>query len=312
MKENVTKPFKMAKYKRKTAVQCYIMIASQIIGFLVFTLYPLLWAARYGFYYYDGIPSNTRFVGLENFISVFTKDAMYWKTWGTTFIYALMKLPMELPLAMFIALLLNRKLKGATTFRALFFMPNIISVAVVGLVFTNMFGFFGVINGLLEKYRLAAEGVPWLDNKWTAIFVLTLASAWSTFGINMIYFLGALQTIPQDLYEVAYLEGMSRPKQFFKITLPMIAPVAQTVLLLAINGTLHANELILIMTGGAPGGETFTVMSYIVKKFVPGFAETGTAVNIGYGCALAIITSVIMCLVAVIYSKLSKKMSEIY
>ena len=301
---------RLTSYKRKNAAQCYIMLATQIIGFLVFTIYPLLWAARYGFYYYDGIPSNTRFVGLANFINIFTKDSMYWKTWGTTFLYALIKLPIELPLAMFIALLMNKKLKGATTFRALFFMPNIISVAVVGLVFVNMFGFFGVINGLLEKYKVISEGIPWLDSKWTALLVLTLASSWSTFGINMIYFLGALQTVPEDLYEVAYLEGMSKPAQFFKITLPMIAPVAQTVLLLAINGTLHANELILIMTGGAPGGETFTVMSYIVKKFVPGFAET--SVNIGYGCAMAIITSIIMCMVAMLYSKLSKRMSEIY
>lgn len=300
----------MSTAKKKEALQCYLMISTQIIGFLVLTVYPMIWAARYAWFYYDGVPSNTHFVAFENFITIFTKDAMYWKTWVTTFLYAVIKLPIELPLAMLLAILLNRKLKGTSAFRALFFLPHIISVAIVGLIFTNMFDFFGTINGILLKFGFITEGINWFDNKVTALLVIALASSWSTFGINMIYFLGALQTIPEDLYEVAELEGMSKFKQFFKITLPMIAPVAQTVLLLAINGTLHANELILVMTGGAPGGSTFTVMSYIVKKFVPGFAET--QVNIGYGCALAIVTSIIMCIVAGLYSKLSKKMSEVY
>ena len=308
---DIQKPMRnMTGEKCKMALQCYLMIATQIIGFLVFTLYPLLWAARYAWFYYDGVPSNTHFTAFENFLTIFTRDAMYWKTWLTTFLYAFIKLPIELPLAMILALLLNKKIKGAGIFRALFYLPHIVSVAIVGLIFTNMFDFFGAINGILMKFGIISQGINWFDNKITALIVVAIASSWSTFGINMIYFLGALQTIPADLYEVADIEGMSKFKQFFNITLPMIAPVAQTVLLLAINGTLHANELILVMTGGAPGGETFTVMSYIVKKFVPGFAES--QVNIGYGCALAIVTSIIMCVVAGIYTKLSKKMSEIY
>lgn len=119
-----------------------------------------------------------------------------------------------------------------------------------------------------------------------------------------------MQNVPEDVYESAYLDGASPWTVMWKITLPLIAPVAQTILLLAINGTLHTGEYILVTTNGAPGGGTYTVMSYVVGKFVPGFA--GTGVNIGYGCAISLVTSAIMGIIAFGYLKLSKKMSEMY
>ena len=119
-----------------------------------------------------------------------------------------------------------------------------------------------------------------------------------------------MQNIPEDLYESAKLEGAGRFTTFFKITLPMMAPVLQTILLLSINGTLHINDLILVTTNGAPAGKTYSVMAYVVSKFIPGFVTE--TVNIGYGCATALVTSAIFILIGVGYSKLTKKMSEIY
>lgn len=298
------------QYRKDETLWCYLMIAMQIIGFLALTAYPIYWAARFAWYYYDGVASHMRFVGWENFATLFTRDSVYWKTWLVTFKFAAIKLPIELPFAMAVALILNKKIKGSNLFRALFYMPHIISVAIVGLIFTNMFDYFGVINAFLTTWGATAQGVGWFSSPNLALFVLAVASSWSTFGVNMIYFLAALQNVPEELYESAKLDGASRFVTFFKITLPMMAPVLQTVLLLAINGTLHANELVLVTTGGAPGGETFTVMSYIVSKFVPGFAQG--SVNIGYGCATALVTSVFFCVIALCYSKLSKKMSSIY
>lgn len=304
-----TKKSRQLNAKTKTTLQCYLMLSTQIIGFLVLTAYPIFWAAKWAWFYYDTIPQNTRLVGWENFVNIFS-DSAYWNAWGTTLKFAACKIVIELPLAMLLAVLLNRNIKGKGFFRALFYMPNIVSVAIVGLIFSNMFDYFGVINGLLGKFGIAPEGVNWFGNVGTALMVIVIASTWSTFGTNMIYFLGALQTIPEDLYESAYLDGAKPLTVFFKITLPMIAPILQTVLLLAINGTLHINDLVLVTTNGAPGGKTFTVMSYIVKQFVPGFAEAN--VNIGYGSAMALITSAIYCIVGVTYSKLSKRLSEIY
>lgn len=298
------------KYDTKHVIECYAMIFLQIVGFFLITLYPIVWAIKQSFYYYNGVISATRFVGFDNFITLFTKDSEYWRTWLTTFEFAIMKLPIELPFAMIIALLLNRKIKGKGILRTIFFMPSIVGVAVVGLIFFNMFDYFGYINAFLVKHNILSLGVEWFSHKWTALTVLVLGSVWCTFGTNVLYFLAALQNVPEELHEAAIIDGISKPREFFSITLPMMAPVLQTVLLLSINGTLHTNEYILVMTGGGPSGTTHTVMSYIVGKFVPGFA--GGGVNIGYGCAVSFVTSVFMAIIALVYMKLSSKMSDMY
>ena len=113
---------KERKWNRKVrkTVSCYAILSPQIIGFFVFSLYPILWAAQKAFYYYNGTPSATRFVSFDNFIKIFTVDSTYWETWGNTLLFTFGKLPLELPLALLIALCLRRGLKGAGFFRAAF------------------------------------------------------------------------------------------------------------------------------------------------------------------------------------------------
>lgn len=301
---------KTSSRNKKRYIQSYLMISTQLIGLFVFTLYPILWVAHKSFYYYTGASSETRFIGFDNFITLFTTDGFYWKTWVTTLKFTLMKLPIELTLAMIIALILHRGVKGKGFFRAMFYLPNIISVAIVGLIFTNMFDYFGLINAWLVKLGVVAEEIDWFRSANTAMWALVVGNVWSAFGINTLYFIAGLSNIPEDVYESAKIDGASKWTTFFKITLPLMAPVLQTVLLLAINSTLHVTDYILVTTNGAPGGNTFTVMAYLVSKFVPGFAQP--SVNIGYGCALSLITSVIMGIIALIYTKISSKMQNLY
>lgn len=296
------------KYNKKEVFQCYLLISLQIIGFFLITFYPTLWAIRLSCYYYNGIISNTRFVGFDNFITLFTKDSAYWQAWLTTFRYALLKLPIELPLAMFVAVLLKRKLRCKGLFRAIFYMPSIIGVAIIGVIFFNLFDVFGLVNAWIAKINPAMDPIAWFSETGTALFVLVIGDVWKTFGVNALYFTAALSNVPEELYEAAKIDGASRWTLFRKITLPSIAPVVQIVLLLSINGTLHTNEYILTMTGGAPYGTTHTVMSYVVNSYVPGFA--GNSVNIGYGCAVSVITSLLMAAIAVIYMKSTNKLSN--
>lgn len=298
------------KYDLSESLQCYMLLSTQIIGFLLFVAYPLFWAFRWAWFYYDGNALKAVYVGWDNFVNIFTKDTAYWGTWITTFEYALKKLAIELPLAMLLALLLNKRLKGSGIYRNMLFLPHIVSVAIVGLIFSNMFSYFGIVNGTLMKYGFIGSGIDWFSNKPTAMAVLITGSVWSTLGINVLYFLAALQNVPEELYECAYLDGASRRTRFFKITLPMMAPVLQTVFLLALNGSLQVCDYVLVLTNGAPTGSTFTVMSYLVNQFVPGFSAS--SVNIGYGCAMSIVTSVIISVIAVIYLKCSRKMQNMY
>lgn len=304
-----TKKNKFSERTSKT-FQCYGILSTQLIGFVLFSLYPMLWAMHKAFFYYDGTPSLTHFVGLDNFIKIFTTDAAYWKTWAHTFMFAVGKLPIELPFAMLIAVCLRSKIKGTGFFRTMYYLPCVIGAAIVGLIITNMFDYFGFINAWLLRLGIIKKNIAWFSNTGTAWAALIIGAVWNTFGTNVLYFLAAMSNIPEELYESARLEGASPWKAFVNITLPMMSPVLQTILLLSLNGTIQTSDYILTTTNGAPAGSTYTVMSYIVGKFVPGFAETN--VNIGYGCAMAMLTSIGMIIIAIIYTKLTKHMQELY
>lgn len=308
-----TKKNGMRSERVKEAAQCYAMIATQIIGFLTLSIYPIIWTFRWCTFFYDRVPSNTRFVGLQNFITLFTKDPSYWRGWITTFEFSLLKIPIEIPLALFLAVLLARKgLKGRGFYRAMYYMPVVISAAIVGLIFSSIFDSRGIINawlvnlGFIEKMT----DIGWFGKRATALGVLVGSSIWHTFGTNVIYFVAALSNVDESLYESATLDGANKWQSFWHITLPGIAPVLQTILMLSIIGTLGTNDFVLMMTNGAPGGQTHTVMSYMTSKYTPGFADTTTP-NIGYGSAASIVTAIIFASISIAYNKLSGKMNTV-
>lgn len=313
MKE-MTAPMRTRKKKvsleYKESWKCYLLLLPQIIGFLVFSLYPILWAARYSVYYYDGVSINTRFTGWENFVTLF-KDQIYWKTWITTFKFAICKLPIELVLAMSLALALCRKrTKCSGLFRSIYFLPHVISGAIVALVFTNLFEPFGFINSFLMKVGIINEPIEYLKTVPGAFTMMISADIWMNVGVNTLYFIAALSNVDKDIYEAADLDGCMGLGRFFKITLPLILPVVQIVCLLAIKGVLGTGELVYLLTGGAPGGASHTVNSYIMQQYVPGFA-TGMP-NLGYGSAMCILTSLITAIISLIYMRLSNKANSMY
>ena len=312
MMQNIkTHSIKNNKLKYKNELICYIILAVPIIGFLAFILYPYIWAGRWSFFDYTGVASKTQFVGLQNFIDIFTKDSPYWTSWITTIKFALFKLPIEIPLALVLAAILQKdSLKFKGVFRSIYYLPCIISVAIVGVIFSNMFDYRGVINNLFKMVGITDTPIDWFSNYSTSMAVLVIASVWQTFGTNVLYFISALANVPLELYEAADIEGAGTIQKFFLITVPMIAPVFQVILLLAINGTLHIGEFVIVLSNGAPSGSTYTVGAYLINAFVPGFA-TGSP-NIGYGSALSIITSIIYCIIAIAYMKFSNRMSEVY
>lgn len=288
------------------------MILLPLIGFLVFKLYPILWTFRWSFFSYNGIPSQTRFLGFENFIRLFTTDSTYWGTWVNTLKFSFMKIPIELPLALFLAILLSKKsVKGSGLMRSIFYLPNILSMIVVGLIVSCMFSYDGFVNHYLREAGLIKENIDWFSTQFRAMTVLVVGSVWSTFGINVMYFMAALCNVPEDVYEAAEIDGAGRYMKFFRITLPLIMPVFSTVLLMSIVGTLSTNEYILAVTGGGPSGSTQMVMSYLTKSFVPGFADTTTPA-LGYGCAISLVTTLLFGLIAIWYKWFDRKMQQVY
>jgi len=306
-----TVAIKKKKFIGSEAFWCYLMIAIPVIGFVVLHVYPIFWTFKWSFFSYYGVESTAKFIGLDNFKTFFTQDFTYWKAWGNTLIFALIKMPVEITFAMLLALALNKKMKGAGMFRAMYFLPNIISVAIVGLILSNMFSYNGIINNLFVKSGLLNENIDWFADKWHAFAMIIIGSVWSTFGVNVMYLLAALATVPEELYESAEIDGASKMRRFFSITLPLIAPVFQTILLLSLIGSLSVNEYIIVLTNGGPHGQTNTVMSYLYTKFVPGFADSANP-QLGYGCAMSLVTTIIVACIAIFYNKFSNKMKNLY
>lgn len=297
------------KVKSSMVIQCYLLLGLPLIGFFLFKIYPIFWAAGKAFYYFDNVPSNTQFTGVRNFISLFS-DHNYWRAWLTTLKFAVYKLPFEVPLALILAMVLMKTKRLGGFFRTAYFMPHVISIAIVGVIFTNMFNAFGCVNALLQRFGLVGGVIDWFQSPSKTLFVLIIGSLWSGFGINVLYFTAALTNVPEELYEAAEIEGAGAVRKFISITVPMIAPIFQVILLMAINGTLHTGEYVVVMTNGAPAGTSHTVGSYLIATFLPGFS-TGLP-NVGYGCAMALCTTAIYSLVAVVYLRASKSMQNVY
>lgn len=296
------------KWYKKDSAQAILMLAPMLIGFFLFTYAPIGYILRYAFFKSNGFKET--FIGLENFVRVFTRDLPYWKSLNNALILTFGKLAVEIPLALFLAVLLNKGRKGTGFFRVAFFLPTVISAAIAGLIYSLMFGSFnGIVNEILQSAGLIERSINWFSTKGTALFVVGFASVWNNFGINMIFFLMALQSVPKELYECADLDGVNPIQRFFKITLPMIGPTFQVVLLNAIVGSLKMADLILSTTNGQPGGKTEVVMTYVFKYF---FGYDGRAIEIGYASAMAIVTAVILALISSIYMKLSNKLGNSY
>lgn len=239
----------------------------------------------------------------------FERSPKFWLSVYNTFIFAICKLLVEIPLALVLAFLLTKKIRGTTFFRSVFFMPSMVSVAIIGVIFTFLFSFDnGIINEFLRLF--GGDGINWFGNATTAMIVLMIASIWQNFGINMLFFMTGLQSISPEMYEAASIDGASNTRQFFSITIPLLGPVLQMVLMNAILGSLKVTDLVLTLTNGNPSGKTEVMMTYIYKQF---FGQGGSvAKDYGYGAALTVVTAIILTLVTLIYLRATKKSSDVY
>ena len=298
------KPFSL----RNDSVQAVLMLLPMLMGFALFTYGPILYILRFCLYKANDFKSS--YIGFDNFARLFSRDPAFWDAMLNTLILSGGKLLIEIPLARLLAILLNRGLKGTGVFRTALFLPAITSTAIVGLIFSLMFASFdGIVNNILQSLGFISRPINWMGNKWTALEMLGIASIWNNFPINMIYFLMALQSIPSEIYECAELDGVTPWKRFWKITLPMIAPIAQVVVLMAIVGSLKVSDLVLASTNGAPGGKTEVIMTYVFKYF---FGYSGRAVEIGYASAMSVVTGIFLAIVSLIYMRVTNKMNRVY
>lgn len=288
----------------------YSFILPSLVFTLVLGVYPIMWALRYMFFDYKGY-GEARYVGLDNFARLM-RDELFWDSVVNTFVYAGGKLAITIPLALLLAVILNRKLRGRHALRAIIFMPTIISSAVMAVVFFIIFNSYnGILNQLLLKYGIISKAIDWLgaDN---AMLTVVMIAAWGAIGNYMLLFLAGLQSIPDDIYESASLDGANPVQQFRYITVPMLGPVLQMIIMLAITTALKGSESIMVLTEGGPFGKTNVMFLYVYRLLFP--VSTGSVVEqqLGYGSAVGFASAIIVGAITLLYFYLSRRLNNIY
>lgn len=289
----------------------YLMLLPGLLFLAVFAIYPIVWILRTMFYQYTSF-GDFNFTGLKNF-NTLLHDEMFFNALKNTLVYAFLKLAVTIPLSFLLAYLVNMKLRGRMAYRTVYFMPTIISVSVMSTVFYLIFNpYNGTVNQILMKLGLIEDPINWFGSKYAMVTVLLIA-VWGAVGNYMTYFLSGLQTIPAEIYESAELDGAVGFKRLWHITIPMMAPITQMVVMLALIQAFKDYESIMVLTGGGPNYRTETLYLYIYRLMFPvGDSYGNVVLNYGYGATVAFATAIIVGVITMIYLRWSRKMDETF
>ena len=285
--------------RRKIAIILGILPA--LLVYVVFAIYPIIQSFYYSLMDWDGFSEMT-FVGMDNFSKLF-QDPLFWNSVKNNLFVVIASVLGQVPIALFIALLLNRKLKGVKIFRTIGFLPVVLSTVVISLTWSLIYNSkYGMLNEFLRAIGLDSLAQNWLgDTKWAMMAVLVTV-IWQFIGLYLIIFLAALQNIPVEIVEAAKIDGASEWTTTWKITLPMIWDTVIVAVILCISGSLKTFDLIYVMTHGGPAHSTDVMALYM-------FNETFNNLQYGYGSAVSVfIFFFSLILIFIITKLLGKKM----
>jgi multiple sugar transport system permease protein len=261
--------------RQREALQGWLYVSPWVFGFLVFTAGPLLASLALSFTEW-GFVDDPTFIGLENYQDMF-KDPIFWLALRVTAVFTLIRVPLVIGVSLGAALLMTRKLRGMYIFRTIYYLPAVVGGVPMALIFTWAFQpEFGIINRLL--YLLGVEGPNWLGSPQWALFAIVVVSAWN-FGLPMVVLIAGLQNIPPVLYEAAALDGATRFRQFWHVTLPMLSPTLFFVLVYQIITSFQTFDSVYVITSGdgRPLRSTLMYLLYFVRnaflEFKMGYAS---------------------------------------
>lgn len=268
-----------------------------LLVFVVFVIFPVILAAYYGFFSWAGYGPATDFVGLRNYITILT-DSEFQAALSHNVLIAVLSLVIQGPIAIGLALLLNRRMRGQSVLRVLIFVPYVISEVVVGLGWGLMLQSRGAANGLLEKLGLGGLQQDWLSDPGIAIWTLLAIITWKYIGFAIILFLAGLQGIPDELSEAAAIDGASYWQVQRLIVLPLLMPTVRIWAFLSIIGSFQLFDLVYIIWGQyvASTAGTATMATYMV-------ANGRNAASYGYGNAVAVVMFIISLAIALLYQR---------
>lgn len=275
----------------------WLFILPTVIGLVVLNIIPIFQTLYQSFFKTGDFGKGNVFVGVENYVKVFG-DHEVWQSLINTFKYAIVEVPFSIVIALVLAVLLNRKMKGRGIYRTIIFLPMVAAPAAVAMVWRWLFNSdFGLINNVFHA------NVKWVSDPKIAVFSIAVIGVWSIIGYNMVLFISGLQEIPHDYYEAAEIDGATGVKSFFHITVPLLSPTIFFVLVTRVIGSLQVFDLMyMVMDKSNPALEKTQSLVYLFYKYA--FINK----NMGYGATIVILLLVITMIITVFQMIGQKKM----
>jgi raffinose/stachyose/melibiose transport system permease protein len=279
---------------RKWLTICLFLLPALAL-YAVFVLVPIVQAAHFSLFRWNGLTPLTDFIGLKNYQAALS-SGVFWQAAGNNVLVILLSLVIQIPFSLGLAVLLNRRFPGRAVFRLLFFVPYVLSEAITGIVFRLLLQPDALIDSSLRTVGLGALVQDWLGDSTIVMLTLFVIISWKYFGFHMIIMLAGLQGIPRELEEAAWIDGADRRQAFRHVTLPLLGPTIRVSVFLSMIGALQLFDMAWVMTGGGPLNASTTMA---INMFKTGFVRQ----QMGYGSALAVILFLCALVVALMYQR---------
>ena len=274
----------------------WLFILPTMFGLIILNIIPIFQTIWQSFFKTGDFGKGNIFIGAENYIRLFG-DTEVWQSVLNTFKYAIVEVPFSIAISLVLAVLLNRKMKGVSTYRTIFFLPMVAAPAAVAMVWRWLFNTeFGLLN------HVFGGNVQWISDPKIAVFSIAVIGIWSIIGYNMVLFLAGLQEIPRDYYEAADIDGANGIEQFFNITVPLLSPTIFFVSITRIIGGLQVFDLIfMVMDKNNPA--LYKTQSIVYLFYQNSFVEN----NKGYGSTIVVLLIAIIMVITVFQMIAQKK-----
>lgn len=297
--ENTTRR-KLSKKKLNEWYWAWFLVAPTMIGLIILNIIPIFQTAYLSFFKRGDFGRGNIFIGLDNYIRMF-QDAQVWHAVLNTLLYTVLVVPFSIAIAMVVAVFLNRRMAGRFIYRTIYFIPMIAAPAAVTMVWRWMYNSqFGLLNAMLGK--LGLEPVQWTTDPNIAIVSIAIIGIWSLIGYNMVLLLAGLQEIPRDYYEASEIDGASKFKQFFVVTLPLVTPTLFFVMVTTIIQSMQVFDVIYMMIDVTnPAYERTVSLVYLFYNNSFKYSDQG------YGSTIVMLLLVIILIVTVIQLRVQKK-----
>jgi multiple sugar transport system permease protein len=291
--KNMFPAIRLSRQAREN-INGYLFVSPWIFALLVFTAYPMVASFYFSMTEYN-IISPPKWIGLQNFNTMFTVDPLYWKSVGNTVYYVLLEVPLALAVGLILALLLNQKIQGIGFYRTVFYLPGLVPAVASTLLWMVLLDpNLGLVNQGLSL--LGFEKVGWLRSATWSKPALILMALWGGTGVAMLIFLAALKEIPQSLIEAAMIDGANVWQRFINITIPMISPTIFFNLVMGIIGSFQVFASAFVASSGSTAGPLNSVLMYMLLLYRNAFRYF----NMGYASAMALVMFIVLVLITLL------------